>query len=463
MPVSVGATTYKFRGKSSSAKGDSALSLFKKILGIQKDVFEKEDGGTIKSPARLQYLIDETRKGLDTGLAKDEGDKLDMEGWISGWEAEIAGLKRNQSKENISYEFDTSVKDSQYNVISQYADSPLDFLKAVARNYYALWDLGTAEIDNLESSGRLNEANALKNKIKDASKEVEIFNEISSATESEDSEKLKNYAVVYRTDSNGNVVDMGWRKTAGLTVDTSGNVDDIGNMVIPLVDKDSSDILIDGVKVFVNKQNEGGFDVVKLGGQTVKVGRRQAGYDEEGNPILEDYSFQQSASLIARLDISREEFYKNSTIAPATLSTVDKVGTYAITSSDEIFRFNQDFQWDEIAPDALKQFGDYNEKDAIKVPDIDSDQLKANSGKVITEADLMPMSMRGEPVFKPEQNMTPATSFTGQPMSERSMLPVGNTAIPMSQTNRELGMQRYSGQEQFNIKTGQLFSGKPSP
>lgn len=476
MPV-IGA--FKSRAKKSTGgEGSSALTLALKTLNIQEDVFAAQnDGATINNPSQLRALIDSAKDLY--GLAENEKDKLTIAGKVATWEARMAGLERTKTKESISFGLENIIKDSRYNAINQYANSPIDFLKAIAGGYYALADLGYAEIDNLESTNRLQEANVLRTKIKDAQKEVAFFEDVWSAKENEDYEKLQNYAVVYRTDSFGNVVDMGFRRTAGLSIDTAGNVDDIGNNVVPLVDKYGQDILAQGVKVFVNKQNEGGLNVVKIGGQVAKVGQRQAGYDIEGSPTGKmNFGFQQSSSEIARLNVTQDEFYDNTDIISATPASTKREGTYAVTSGNRIFRFNKDFQWDEIAPSVLKQFSDYSEKDAMKVPDVIAEQLRLNSGKLITEKDLAPMSMLSEPVFKPEPEPLSRETPTGLDVTPRftggqslasggeaggQSIPSGGRRFGPVRTNRPSGVMPYSGRELFGKNTEQLIGGNPQP
>ena len=116
----------------------------------------------------------------------------------------------------------------------------------------------------------------------------------------------------------------------------------------------------------------------------------------------------------------------------------------------------------------MKYFADYNESTTeTRLSSLDSNKIQGRSGKYLTEQDLFPMTpVSGQPIFEEQPNMTPAPSstpaapFTGGGGS-------GAVAAGMTfgapQTNRQTGIQRHSGQEQFDIKTGQLFSGKPSP
>jgi len=475
MPVLSGSThRYRKSGGSGGGSGDSALSLYKKIGQGMEDKFAAEnDGVTINDPYYLNQLVDFYSNAYP--FAKDAGDRLDIDNKIGKYKAQISSLERKISTENVSSYIDVNMKDARVGTVSKNANNPLRYLADNARNYKALYDISSALVDELVSSNRPSEADKIINKFKDLQDELKVWNTVDqlydsntgelingmvklpNGTEVDPSQEIKNYAVVYRTDRSGRVLDMGIRRTTGLNA--VGGTDDIGNGIVPLYDNNGQEVTYKGMPIFLNQQDEGGAKVVKLGNQTASIGQT---YAQSTDPL-----FVPSTTTMAKLSVESPD-WESMAIRPVDPNVVDKSPTYAELANGRIFRFNSDDKWDEIAPNALDFFPDYNKNDSIKAQIIDANIFNSKSGKYLTENDLIPYTPTGgKPEFRIQSDaqpsdLTPQTTFTGG----QSMAGVTENAPLMSteaRTNRAIGMTPYVGQDKFNKNTQSLFSGNPAP
>ncbi len=261
MPISVGATTYKFQGK--AKKGESPLTLAKKILNIQEDVFAAQnDGVSINDPMQLDYLIDKASELY--GLAKDEGDRLDIEGKVAKWEAQKSQLERKQDVTLIGDALEKDTRDIRYQYFSRNVGNPLQYLADFTSSYSVLQLVGQGMVDQLTDQRRFSEADSLQKIINKGNELVNTYNDLHSAETVED---LKNFAVTYQTDLQGRVKDM---KVLP--------VGEVKTGYVSLVDGNTGkSLLMDGMQVYVNQQEFDGKKLWKLGGKGGDVAPIDAG------------------------------------------------------------------------------------------------------------------------------------------------------------------------------------------
>lgn len=440
-------SAYGGKGRSGGGSGN-ALDIGIQLLGIKEDYFAAQnDGKTVNDPLQLDQLIEGYNKLLP--MATDAKDSLKLQGKVAVLEAQKQSLERTQTGANISSALTTDLTENRFKVVNAYASSPIGYLTALSRSFMGVQSLGQSMVEQLNSQGRTQEADTLSKQLQKPTDEVNIFNDLAQHYDDngnplpESADFLKNYAVVYKTNHDGQVID--------LQVKASNDAENTGGAV-ELLDKSNNSVTMNGLRVFLNRQNDGATEVVRLGNKKATVGKGAAGISETG--------LQQNTPVIAQLneDVTKDAastklFGHVASASPATAIP----GTYATYSNGRVFRFNNQFKWDEIAPNAVSLMPDFNKDNAIKVDSLSTDHIKGNSGKVITKDDLVPMSsVTGQPLLRSENpGLVPGGSGGGQ-----SSGPAAPAPMSSAKTNRQTGFVRPGGPEAAQQTAQKMFSGQ---
>ena len=427
----------------SEAGGGSGSSLSaweeaKKVLAIQAKNIDIDAGGNATDPFQIDALVTGFEKAA--GLAKNRTEQLDAENMVATYKKERANLSSKQTKSEITGALTTDSKEIKYRYGNQFANDPLSYLSGVVQSQMAILDMAASYADQLEDDGRIAEADALRNNLKTPTEEIAVYNAINDLYDTTDpnnpvlkegiidervgstaADELKNYAVVYKTDAMGRVMDMNVRRRFGATIAPGGSDEIASGSVVPLMDSNNNPVTMNGIQVFVNKQDQNGQTVVKLGNVSATLitssNMYDVGFGDTANADVNPPT--NVAKILDKNFKGGDDINFRSAIVPLTPATANTPGMYAVTSGGRVFRQDLRGKWDEISKDALSSFPDYNESSALKLEALGVEHIRNNAGVLITPQHLNAGYNPFDP-NSPNQSMSPASVEAGA-MSRESI------------------------------------------
>ena len=494
--MAVYASAYKKSG-SGGAGLPSAVKLAIQNLQLMETGAATDAGGSITDPFTLDKVIDGYKALLP--MVTDDSDINTIKLKIAGNERQRESLKTYDTTASIQNALKYDQKNARYLYVKQFASSPLKYLKAYNDSGSALKGVTQSFVDRLRAQNNQRDADAMEAIMNTADPVFDIYNQVKDYYGSsedgkqkwvQDKEALLNYAVAYRTDRQGNVMDL---KVYQADQVPGGFVPVVATQ--PFIQKDGRMVAntggvktatMDGMQVFVNVQSGDGGKFAALGGKKFTVDSQKEPLDINDPSMLGNA---QSSMTVAKFqgtenDLEAPDFRKS--LGGVNSLIQREPGTYFKLSDGRVFRNNTEGKVDEVSQDALKYFDDYTPDNVVRVSSFDSEGLMNRSGKLITEDDFKPyiygpsksQLFSGPQSVKPQMSIAPpspemggqstpapTSSSTPAPISTQpTQAPVGPRNPSIRQmANRSLGIMEPSGSERFSQVSKNLFTGNPSP